>query len=110
MAMDFTTSTLRHLTISAAWGGTTVITPSEDSVGDIKIVSNSYDAESGRFSGAQIQVTSKPAPMISIVSAPTRRQQSRIPGGKMGKIRLSGFLTINGMAIIWLCLTSSAVA
>ena len=27
--------------------------------GDVKIVSNSYDAESGRFSGAQIQVTSK---------------------------------------------------
>lgn len=46
-------------TASAVWGGTTVITPSEDSVGDVKIVSNSYDAESGRFSGAQIQVTSK---------------------------------------------------
>ncbi|MGI8772258.1 MAG: carboxypeptidase regulatory-like domain-containing protein [Acidobacteriaceae bacterium] len=46
-------------TVSAVWGGTTVITPSEDSVGDVKIVSNSYDAENGRFSGAQIQVTSK---------------------------------------------------
>ena len=46
-------------TASAVWGGTSVITPSEDSVGDVKIVSNSYDAESGRFSGAQIQVTSK---------------------------------------------------
>ncbi len=46
-------------TASAVWGGTTVITPSEDSVGDVKIVSNSYDAEAGRFSGAQIQVTSK---------------------------------------------------
>jgi hypothetical protein len=46
-------------TASAVWGGTTVITPSEDSVGDVKIVSNSYDAETGRFSGAQIQVTSK---------------------------------------------------
>lgn len=46
-------------TTSAVWGGTSVITPSEDSVGDVKIVSNSYDAESGRFSGAQIQVTSK---------------------------------------------------
>jgi hypothetical protein len=46
-------------TASAVWGGTSVITPSEDSVGDMKIVSNSYDAESGRFSGAQIQVTSK---------------------------------------------------
>ena len=46
-------------TASAVWGGTSVITPSEDSVGDMKIVSNSYDAEAGRFSGAQIQVTSK---------------------------------------------------
>jgi hypothetical protein len=46
-------------TVSAVWGGTTVITPSEDSVQSVKVVSNSYDAESGRFSGAQIQVTSK---------------------------------------------------
>ena len=46
-------------TASAVWGGTTVITPSEDSVQDMKVVSNSYDAEFGRFSGAQIQVTSK---------------------------------------------------
>ena len=46
-------------TVSAVWGGTSVITPSEDSVSDLKIVSNSYDAEVGRFSGAQIQVTSK---------------------------------------------------
>ena len=46
-------------TASAVWGGTTVITPSEDSVGDVKITSNSYDSESGRFAGAQIQVTTK---------------------------------------------------
>jgi hypothetical protein len=46
-------------TTSAVWGGTTVITPTEDSVDDVKVVANSYDAESGRFSGAQIQVTSK---------------------------------------------------
>jgi len=46
-------------TTSAVWGGTTVITPSEDSVESVKVVSNSYDSESGRFSGAQIQVTSK---------------------------------------------------
>jgi hypothetical protein len=44
---------------SAVWGGTTIITPSEDSIDNVKIVSNSYDAESGRFSGAQLQVTSK---------------------------------------------------
>ncbi len=46
-------------TTSAVWGGATVITPSEDSVENVKIVSNSYDAESGRFAGAQIQITSK---------------------------------------------------
>jgi hypothetical protein len=46
-------------TASAVWGGTTVITPSEESIGNVKVVSNSYDAEDGRFSGAQIQVTSK---------------------------------------------------
>ena len=44
---------------SAVWGGTTIITPSEDSVDNVKIVSNSYDAEDGRFSGAQLQITSK---------------------------------------------------
>ncbi len=46
-------------TVSAVWGGTSVITPSEDSIQDMKVVSNNYDAENGRFSGAQIQVTSK---------------------------------------------------
>jgi hypothetical protein len=46
-------------TTSAVWGGTTVITPGEDSVESIKVLSNGYDAEFGRFSGAQIQVTSK---------------------------------------------------
>lgn len=46
-------------TTSAVWGGSTVITPSEDSVDSVKVVSNSYDAESGRFSGANIQITSK---------------------------------------------------
>ncbi len=46
-------------TTSAVWGGATVITPSEDSVDNVKIVSNAYDAEQGRFSGAQIQITSK---------------------------------------------------
>ena len=46
-------------TVSAVWGGTSVITPSEDSVDNLHVVSNSYDAESGRFTGAQIEVTSK---------------------------------------------------
>jgi len=46
-------------TASAVWGGTTVITPTEDSVDNVKVVANNYDAENGRFSGAQIQITSK---------------------------------------------------
>jgi hypothetical protein len=46
-------------TTSAVWGGSTVITPSEDSVNDVKVVTNSYDSEDGRFTGAQVQITSK---------------------------------------------------
>lgn len=46
-------------TTSVVWGGATIITPSEDSVDSVKIVSNSYDAEDGRFSGSQIQIISK---------------------------------------------------
>jgi Carboxypeptidase regulatory-like domain len=46
-------------TVSAVWGGATVITPSEDSVGNVKIVTNAYDAENGRFSGALTEITSK---------------------------------------------------
>ena len=46
-------------TVSAVWGGATVITPSQDSVSNIKIVTNSYDAENGRFSGAITEITSK---------------------------------------------------
>src|SRR5882762_5442551 len=46
-------------TSSAVWGGTTIITPSEESVESVKVVSTGYDAENGRFSGAQVQVTSK---------------------------------------------------
>jgi len=46
-------------TVSAVWGGTSVITPSEDSVETMKVVSNSYDAQNGRFTGAQIQVITK---------------------------------------------------
>src|SRR6266849_6679919 len=46
-------------TTSAVWGGSTIVTPSEDSVDSVKVLSNAYDAENGRFSGAQIQITSK---------------------------------------------------
>ena len=46
-------------TVSAVWGGSTVITPSQDSVSSVKIITNAYDAENGRFSGALTQITSK---------------------------------------------------
>jgi Carboxypeptidase regulatory-like domain len=46
-------------TVSAVWGGATVVTPSEDSIGNIQILTNVYDAEYGRFSGALTQITSK---------------------------------------------------
>jgi len=46
-------------TTSAVWGGTTIITPNEDSVDNVKITTNGYDAEFGRFSGANMQVTTK---------------------------------------------------
>lgn len=46
-------------TVSAVWGGSTVITPNEDSIDNVRVVTNGYDAEDGRFSGAQTFVTSK---------------------------------------------------
>ncbi|HXP08597.1 MAG TPA: carboxypeptidase-like regulatory domain-containing protein, partial [Acidobacteriaceae bacterium] len=46
-------------TVSAVWGGSTVVTPSQDSVGNVKVVTNAYDAENGRFSGALTEITSK---------------------------------------------------
>jgi hypothetical protein len=45
-------------TASASWAGSTVIIPQEDSVQNMKVTANAYDAEFGRFSGAVIQVTS----------------------------------------------------
>ncbi len=46
-------------TSSAVWGGTSVITPTEESVDDVHVLANDYDAEYGRFAGEQIQVTTK---------------------------------------------------
>ena len=46
-------------TVSAVWGGRSVITPTEDSIDNVRIVTNDYDAENGRFAGAQTFVTSK---------------------------------------------------
>ena len=44
---------------SVSWGGAAIVTPNEDSVKEVKVVANSYDAENARFSGAQIQVISQ---------------------------------------------------
>lgn len=46
-------------TVSAVWGGASVITPNEDSIDNVRIVTNDYDAENARFAGAQTLVTSK---------------------------------------------------
>ena len=44
---------------SAVWGGAPVVTPSEETVKEVKIIANNYSAENGRGSGAQIQVVSQ---------------------------------------------------
>ena len=44
---------------SLDWGGAAIITPSEDSVKQIQIITNSYDATSGRNSAAQVEVVSQ---------------------------------------------------
>ena len=44
---------------SLAWGGAAVITPNQESVKEITVQSNAYDAENGRNSGAQVLVVSK---------------------------------------------------
>ena len=44
---------------SLDWGGAATITPNEESVKEVKITANSYDAEYGRNSGAQVEVVSQ---------------------------------------------------
>jgi len=44
---------------SLAWGGAAVITPNEESVKEVTVQANPYDAENGRNSGAQVLVVSK---------------------------------------------------
>jgi hypothetical protein len=46
-------------TTSVTWGGTSVITPNEDSIKEIKIITDNYDAENGRYRGAQVQIISQ---------------------------------------------------
>jgi len=44
---------------SVSWGGTAVITPNEDSIKEVKIITDNYDAEYGRYRGAQVQIISQ---------------------------------------------------
>ncbi|HEX3321132.1 MAG TPA: TonB-dependent receptor [Terriglobales bacterium] len=44
---------------SVSWGGTSVITPNEDSIKEVKVVTNNYDAENGRYRGAQVKIISQ---------------------------------------------------
>lgn len=46
-------------TTSVTWGGTSVVTPNEDSIKEIKITTDNYDAENGRYRGAQVQIISQ---------------------------------------------------
>jgi len=44
---------------SLEWGGAAVVTPNEESVQEITVASNTYSAQDGRNSGAQVKVISK---------------------------------------------------
>ncbi|MGC1169214.1 MAG: carboxypeptidase-like regulatory domain-containing protein [Candidatus Acidiferrales bacterium] len=44
---------------SLDWGGAAIITPNEESVKEVRITSNSYDADLGHGSGAQVEVVSQ---------------------------------------------------
>ena len=46
-------------TTSVSWGGSSVITPNEDSIKEIRVVTDNYDAENGRYRGAQVQIISQ---------------------------------------------------
>jgi hypothetical protein len=44
---------------SLDWGGAATITPNEESVKEVRVTANSYDAQFGRTSGAQVEVVSQ---------------------------------------------------
>lgn len=44
---------------SQTWGGAAVVTPNQESVKEVQVLSSSYSAEDGRNSGAQVKVVSK---------------------------------------------------
>jgi hypothetical protein len=44
---------------SLDWGGAATITPNEESIKEVRVTANSYDAQYGRTSGAQVEVVSQ---------------------------------------------------
>src|SRR6266508_2588297 len=44
---------------SQTWGGGAVVTPNQESVKEVSVLSSTYSAEDGRNSGAQIKVVSQ---------------------------------------------------
>lgn len=46
-------------TTSVTWGGTSVITPNEDSIREVRVITDNYDAENGRYRGAQVEIISQ---------------------------------------------------
>jgi Carboxypeptidase regulatory-like domain/TonB dependent receptor len=44
---------------SLEWGGAAVVTPNQESVEEVSVASNSYSAQDGRNSGAQVKIISK---------------------------------------------------
>jgi hypothetical protein len=44
---------------SLDWGGAATITPNEESIKEVRVTANSYDAQFGRTSGAQVEVVSQ---------------------------------------------------
>ncbi len=46
-------------TNSLTWGGASVVTPNQESVKEVRVVTSSYSAEDGRNTGAQVKVVSQ---------------------------------------------------
>ena len=44
---------------SLTWGGAAILTPNQESIQELTVVANSYSAEDGRNTGAQVKVVSK---------------------------------------------------
>jgi hypothetical protein len=67
-------------TTSVTWGGTSVITPNEDSIKEIKILTDNYDAENGRYRGAQVQIISQNGTKLQFTESAFFKAQSSRSG------------------------------